>query len=234
MEQIEALATAVEQTDPFVRVALRAPEVAQALSPGRFVLANLGDYLRTPLFPTRLGAKGFEVLVPPDHAAAAPQHRDSVDLIGPLGRGFEVGVETRRLLLVADTAHLPVLLQTSGVSETPGVSIALLLSAPTAAELYPIQLLPLALEVHIVTADGSAGHGGSALDLFPDLLRWADCICAACDPATYPAMAELVREVRMAPCERTGVGAAGRLRWCSRYTECFGPTSRWCCCRSGG
>jgi dihydroorotate dehydrogenase electron transfer subunit len=204
MVQAKAPVITVEQSGPFLRVALYAPEIAQALSPGRFVLADLGDYLRTPLFPACLGSEGFEVLIPPGHAAAALQPGDSVDLIGPLGRGFEVDVEARRLLLVADPAHLPVLLslQTSGIPQTPEVSVALLLSAPTAAELYPMRLLPPALEVHIVTADGSAGREGSALDLFPDLARWADCVCVACDPATYPAMAEAVREVRIAPGER--------------------------------
>ena len=77
--------------------------------------------------------------------------------------------------------------------------MALLLSAPTAAELYPIGRLPPALEVHAVTADGSAGHHGSVLDLFPNLARWADCICIAGDPATYPALAEIVRDVRVGP-----------------------------------
>ena len=46
---------------------------------------------------------------------------------------------------------------------------------------------------------GSTGHEGSALDLFPDLVRWTDCVCAACDPVVYPALAEAVREVRLGP-----------------------------------
>jgi len=212
MVQTDALVTDVEMDAPFVRVALSVPEIARGLSPGRFVLADLGSYLRTPLFPASLDtpwleAEGFEVLVPPDHPAAALQTGTSVDLIGPLGRGFAVNAEARRLLLVADTMHLPVLLPLSFQQQVEGRSpstgsgrgVALLLSAPTAAELYPVRLLPPALEVHVVTADGSAGHQGSALDLFPDLVRWADCACIASDPATYPALAEIVREVRLRP-----------------------------------
>ncbi len=214
MVQTEALVTKVEKNGPFVRVVLSVPEIAPSLSPGRFVLADLGDTLRTPLFPAWMETKGFAVLVPPDHPAAALRAGAGVDLIGPLGRGFEVNVEARRLLLVADTARLPVLLPLAvRKSETRflslclqknlvSLSIALLLSAPTATELYPIQLLPPALEVHLVTSDGSAGHEGSIPDLFPDLVRWADCVCAACDPATYPALAEIVREVRLGPAER--------------------------------
>lgn len=214
MIQTEARVTDVGEDGHFVRIALSVPEIARALSPGRFVLADLGDYLRTSLFPADIDPDGFEVLVPPDHPATALQPGIGVDLIGPLGRGFEVPAEAHRLLLVADTFHLPALLplvlsdveglalQTSGVSPTLEVSQALLLSALTAADLYPVQRLPSALEVHIVTADGSIGHGGFALDLFPDLVRWADCVCIAADVAAYAALAETVREVRVNPASR--------------------------------
>jgi dihydroorotate dehydrogenase electron transfer subunit len=206
MLQTDVLVTDVERGAAFVQVALSAPEIADGLSPGRFVLADLGDCLRIPLFPAILEGETFGILVPPDHPAAALRSGTNVDLIGPLGRGFEVDEAARRLLLAADTDHLPVLLslvsQNSGFFKRPGFSAALLLSAPTAAQLYPIHQLPASLEVHVVTADGSAGHEGSILDLFPDLVRWADCVCVACDPAVYLALAEVVREVRIKPVKR--------------------------------
>jgi len=211
MVQTDVLVTDVKEGGPFVRVTFAAHALRSGLAPGRFVLADLGGYLRTPLFPAHLETGSFNVLVPPDHPAAALRPRARVDLIGPLGQGFEVPAAARRLLLVADTPHLPVLLPLTRQkpSETRfsgknlvSFSVALLLSAPTAAELYPIQLLPTALEVHAVTTDGSAGHRGSALDLFPDLVRWADCVCIAGEPATYPALAEIVRNVRVGPAKR--------------------------------
>jgi dihydroorotate dehydrogenase electron transfer subunit len=200
MVQVDAQVTDVKWSGPFTRVAFAAPAIASGLAAGRFVLADLGGYLRTPLFPAQLDDEAFDVLVPPDHPAAAIQPGSTVNLIGPLGRGFEVDATARRLLLVAATAHLPPLLPL--VWQKPGFSVTLLLSAPTAAELHPIRLLPPTLEVHIVTADGSAGHGGSARALFPDLARWADTICIADDPAAYPALAEIVRQVRVAPGRR--------------------------------
>ncbi len=199
MVQMDALVTDVASSGLFTRVVLAAPEIAPGLVAGRFVLADLGGYLRTPLFPARLEAETFEALVPPDHLVAALQPESSINLIGPLGCGFEVDAMARHLLLVAATAHLPPLLP---LVQQKSFSVTLLLSAPTAAELYPIQLLPPTLEVHIVTADGSTGHGGSALDLLPDLVRWADSICIADDPSTYPALAEIVRQVRVSPGRR--------------------------------
>ncbi len=202
MIQTDALVTTVEQTGPFTRVALAAPTITAGLAAGRFVLAALDGYLRSLVFPARINGDSFETLVPPDHPAAALQPGNNVNLTGPLGQGFALSAPVSRLLLVADTAHLPVLLpltqprkQDSSLRlrEKPGFSTALLLSAPNAAELYPIRLLPPALEIHLAAADGSV------LDLFPELARWADCICIATDPALYPALAEIVREVRLRP-----------------------------------
>jgi NAD(P)H-flavin reductase len=204
MRQTDALITGLDTSGPFARVTLAASDVASGLAAGRFVLADLGDTLRTPLFPARLGAEGFDILVPPDHPAALLQPGATVNVLGPLGQGFEVQTSVRRLLLVADAAHLPTLLSLAQpknqVSSTePGYSVALLLSAPTASELYPVRFLPPALEVHIVTADGSAGQKGSPLDLFPELARWADCVCIAGEQDTYPALAHILREVRLGP-----------------------------------
>ena len=171
MVQTDALITDVESSGPFVRVILAAPAIAPGLAAGRFVLADLGDYLRTPLFPATLDNGEFGILVSPTHPAATLQPGVAVNVIGPLGHGFKVPATARRVLMVTDTARLPVLLpltqsRSRVFSEEPGFSMALLLSAATVTELYPIQLLPPALEVHIATADGSAGHHGSTLDLF--------------------------------------------------------------------
>jgi dihydroorotate dehydrogenase electron transfer subunit len=201
MVETDAFVTDVGEDGPFVRAALSVPEIAPRLAAGCFVLADLSccscRYLRTLLFPARLGIEEFDVLVPPDHAAAALRLGSRVNLVGPLGHGFKIDPATHRLLLVADAVHLPALLPLA--QHKPDFSVALLLTAPTAAALYPVRLLPADLEVHIVTGDGSAGRGGSALDLFPDLARWADCVCVAADPALYPALAEAVRQVRVSP-----------------------------------
>jgi dihydroorotate dehydrogenase electron transfer subunit len=175
-------------------------------------LADLSEYLRTPLFPAHLDRESFEVFVAPDHPAAALQPGTQLNLIGPLGRGYEVPDEARHVLLVADVPHLPVLLPLThlepGLSERPGVSIALLLSATTSRDLYPVHLFPPSLEVRIATGDGSVGQAGSVLDLLPDMVRWADCICIAADPEMCSPMADIVREARLVPS-----GAAGRRRF---------------------
>lgn len=206
MEQTLALVNRVVPNGPLIEIGLDAPGIGPKLAPGCFVLADCGEYLRRPLFPARLTSDGFDVLVSPDDKLASWGVGDTLDIIGPLGHGFAVPESSRRLLLVADVIHLPALLplvwQPLGEAGGSAISITLLLSAPTAEALYPVRLLPPALEVHLVTGDGSIGHPGELVDLFPELVRWADCICVACDPAAYPALADIVREVRLVPGER--------------------------------
>ncbi len=190
---------------PFRRIRLHAPALAARLQPGQFVTADLGAAVREPLLPAAVGAEGLEMLLPPGHPAAALAPGDAVDLLGPLGRALPRPQPPQRLLLIADVPHLPALLPFAHQSLANGCPAALLLSAATAAHFYPPALLPPALEVHLVTADGSAGHAGSPLDLLPGrgqappLLAWADRVLVAADPVLYMALAEVVLDTRLMP-----------------------------------
>ncbi len=184
---------------PFVRIVVGAPDIAARLAPGTFVLADLGGFLREPLFPAHLTPQSFDVLVPSTHPGAALRPGARVDLLGPLGCGFVVPPTTRRLLLVARAMRLPPLLPLALPEQGRLRSIALLVGAESAAELYPLRHLPPAAEVHIVTADGSAGRQGSLGELFREMVGWADQVCIAEDPAGFPALAEIVRERRVSP-----------------------------------
>lgn len=219
MAQIDVLVSWTEPIGPFVRVVFRGQDSADArfsgiarTSPGQFVLALLDRYLRTPLFPTVPAAaraaadagandtpEEVEVLVPRDHPAAQFASGTTVNLLGPLGHGYAVGPHTRRLLLVAQVRRLPVLLPLALQALAQEQSVALLVESPSVSNMLPIRLLPPALEVRLVTQDGSAGQQGTAVDLFPDLARWADCICLADDPQRYPRYADLVHQVRVGP-----------------------------------
>ena len=213
MIQIDAIVTALDPLGPLVRVVIESAELAMQLSPGRFVLADLGDTLRTALFPATLMAPAdrsatagssseIEALVPPDHPLSRLTPGMRVNMIGPLGQGYRVPPETTRLLLVADTPHLPLLLPLALRELARGCNVALILTASDQAHLFPIRLLPPALEVYAVTNDGLPGRQGDVPAPFPDLARWADCICLAHDAAVYPALAESVRQVRVGRAQR--------------------------------
>ena len=218
MMQINVLVMAVQTGTSLARVVLNAPEIAPRMSAGRFALADFGSALRAPLFPSRLRTDEFEVLVPLEHPAASLRCGMTVNLIGPIGRGYQVDGASRRLLLVASTTHLPPLLplvdegavpdthkapgRRSPASEVqvPERSAALLLFGSSAADIRAvIDLLPSELEVHVANAAESDGAERLTPEFFADLARWADCICIASDPSTYPALAQVVREVRVSP-----------------------------------
>lgn len=175
--------------------------LAQPPAPGRFILADLGGPLRETLFPSAIDKDSFTALVPPRHPAIDLIPGTEVDVLGPLGTGFEVG-NAQRLLLVAEAAHLPPLLPLQHLAP----AIALVLEAPTRAQFPPTRRFPPAVELHLLTQDGTAGmHGTLELENgdapLRRLLRWADCACFSCAPARYPALARLVETVRIQPAD---------------------------------
>ena len=190
-------------------------DVAHPPSAGAFVLADLGGPLRAPLFPAALHETGFSAMVAPGHPATRLLPGAAVDVLGPLGHGFEVGAAAR-LLLIAEAALLPPLMPLFAAAP----SVALMVEAGTRAQLPSPARIPPAVELVLVTRDGSAGFLGPlesdapappgfdrAHPRFLELLAWAECIALACAPDRYPALAALVRRHRIQP----GAGFARAL-----------------------
>ena len=221
--QTDARVADAAMEGPYRRIQIHAPGLAARMSPGQFVTVDVGGTLRQPLLPAAVGAERLDFLLLPDHPGAAVAPGQAVNLLGPLGRPFRLPPPPARLLLFADDQRLPALLPAAHRALDAGCPATLLLTASTAAALYPLSLLPPALEVHLVTADGSVGHTGSPLEVLAQLeaapgpapykdggqthrrgqalslLLWADCLLAATDPSLYPALAEVLRTVRLRP-----------------------------------
>lgn len=199
---------------PYRRIVMRAPQIARSLSAGRFVMADLGGILREPLYPARVAPDEFDVLALPGHAAEGLRAGTNVDLIGPLGRGFEVPMATRRLLLAADSAHLPVLLPLVSPRTGAAPAVSLIVSADDPGDLYPLRLLPPAVEVHVARMDGPSRARDRFLPLFSELVVWADHVCVATDPGWYAEMAGAVRRHRLSPPSRFAEALASTAMAC--------------------
>ena len=104
-----------------------------------------------------------------------------IDLLGPLGHGFEIGPESRNLLLVAGGMGIAPLVALAEKGIPNRFGITLLLGAPTQAQLYPPHLLPPEAKLVVATEDGSAGRKGVVTDLLVDVAAEADQIFA-CGP----------------------------------------------------
>lgn len=183
----------------------------QAPEAGEYLLADLGGPLREALFPSTVREEGFETVVLPGHSATRLLPGATVDMLGPLGRGFRlssVGHPISRLLLIAGTESLPLL----GPLLQAAPSVVLVVEAATRAQLPPPHRFPPTVELALVTRDGSAGYlgpleseGGApvglerAYDRLVELVAWAERLCIALDPSRYPALAALIKRVRLQP-----------------------------------
>lgn len=189
---------------------LQAPGIAQEAQPGQFVLVRCGEgyepLLRRALSIHRIGApsaaspeRGCALLYGIHGSGTGYLRRlgpgDTLDVLGPLGRGFTVHAGSRNLLLVAGgwgTSPLVALIEQQVVQ---GRAVTLLAGAAHAALLYPPALLPPEAEVVTATEDGSAGHKGRVVDLVGEYWSWADEVFACGPGAMYPALGNVTESL---------------------------------------
>jgi dihydroorotate dehydrogenase electron transfer subunit len=179
--------------------------------PGMYVLADLGGPLREALLPAAVEEDGFATVISPGHPLRDLLPGTVIDVLGPLGRGFRIaspGHSLARLLLIAEMDYLPWLLPLTQAAS----SVVLVIEATTRGRLPPPTRFPPALELLLVTLDGSAGYLGPleadgaapsgmerARGQLQELVAWADRICIAVTPDRYPDLAHLVNDVRLQP-----------------------------------
>lgn len=187
------------------RLTLTASDLSPLL-PGQFLLLRCADrfscYLRRPIFPTPLPQAQFSLLLRPNPDPglawlSARQPGDTLDVIGPLGRGFPMPKNVRRLLLVSDTPAMGPLLGQMERALAAGAAVTLVLGGSRASALYPVAALPPVVEFQAATLDGSLGYRGPVTDLLPDLLRWADLACLVGSTPLYRAVREQLEHVRL-------------------------------------
>lgn len=210
MIQTEATVVAKETIAPaWWRLTLAAPALSPALRPGQFLLLRCGDsftsYLRRPVFPQPLESPGHVSILlrpGPDPGLAWLSARhigDTIDLIGPIGHGFDLPQGLHNLLLVADQPLIAPLLGLIAQALGNRALVTIALGGNRAANLYPVAALPPAVEIQSATLDGSAGYRGPITDLLPDLIRWADRVCAVGTSALYRTLKTQAAAVRLVP-----------------------------------
>lgn len=183
----------------------QAPEIASEAEPGQFIMVRTSEgydpLLRRPLSihrvaplpsPTQL-ALLFVVVGRGTKWLSLRQEGDMIDLLGPLGQGFEIGPQSRNLLLVAGGIGIAPLVALAERGMANGCRVALLLGAPAQAQLYPGHLLPSGVKLLVATEDGSAGRRGPVTDLLADLVPEADQVFACGPTSMYKSLWSLRR-----------------------------------------
>lgn len=184
---------------------IEAPDIAAAPQAGQFVTVRCKDFaLRRPFSVHQVSSRKiallFRVAGKGTLWLAQRKAGDKIDVLGPLGNGFNIGPESKNLLLLAGgigIAPLVFMMQQASSQH----QITLVHGASTAAQLYPFssasrnrnKLSPLANGVRFipVTEDGSVGHTGKATDVLPDYLDWADQVYACGPLGMYEAMTQM-------------------------------------------
>jgi dihydroorotate dehydrogenase electron transfer subunit len=246
---------------------IKAPDIAVAAQPGQFITVRCGDFtLRRPFSVHQVGSNNviareakqshvallFKVAGKGTLWLSQRQTGESIDILGPLGKGFSIPSVTARqskhLLLVAGgigIAPLVFLMQhilrlCSGQASSQH-QITLIHGASTAAQLYPpampkigpssaskkqskLSPLPNGVQFIPVTEDGSMGQKGMATDILPDFLDWADQVYACGPVDMYKAMAKMSLRAKRSNLKLTKCQVSLEVRMGCGFGACYGCT----------
>ena len=147
---------------------------------------------------------------------------DVIDMLGPLGRPFEVDPRSQHLLLIAGGLGMAGVRSLADEAIRDGRQVTLLFGAASARDVYPTALLPDEVEYVIATDDGSVGHHGYVTDLVPAYEAWAD-QAFACGPEP---MLKAVSRLATTRSHRMGVAKLGRKRGGGKASPAGSPAAR--------
>jgi dihydroorotate dehydrogenase electron transfer subunit len=180
-------------------VRLRCTETAKESKPGHFIMLRCGEECTLPrpfsihkvqnkdelaiLYAVLKGGKGTKWL-------SERKTGDTIDTFGPLGNGYTIYPESKKLLLVAGGIGIAPLNFLAKQALSQGRSITLLYGTANRYQ-YPKAYLPKGIELHSATEDGTKGKKGMVTDLLPDFAKWADQIFACGPVGMYKAMAQM-------------------------------------------
>lgn len=147
---------------------------------------------------------------------------DTIDMLGPLGRPFEVDPRSQHLLLIAGGLGMAGVRSLADEAIRDGRQVTLLFGAASARDVYPTSLLPDEVEYVIATDDGSVGHHGFVTDLIPAYEAWAD-QAFACGPEP---MLQALARLAATRSNRMGVAKLGRKRGGRKAIPAGSPNAR--------
>jgi dihydroorotate dehydrogenase electron transfer subunit len=209
-----------------------APSIATATRAGQFVHVRTGDWsglvLRRPFtVNTADPASGtisihFREVGKGTTWMTRMRPGDRLDMLGPLGQGFQVDSRSRHLLLVAGGLGIADVRLLADEALRDGRQVALLYGCRDASEVYPSSLLPDELEYLVATDDGSVGHHGFVTDLVLEYEAWAD-QAFACGPLP---MLRTLAAMATGRSRRLGVATLGRKRGAGKPVRPGSPEAR--------
>lgn len=200
MKPTQAEITAIEELiQGAYLIRLRCSGISNRAHPGQFVMVRCGEgseyQLRRPFSIHRTDGDGLDLLFNMVGTGTGwlsqRQPGERVDIMGPLGNGYEIYPDSKNLLLVAGGIGIAPLVFFAQEAISRGKEATLLLGASTAAYLYPRRRLPAGVRLVIATEDGSGGEKGMVTDILPDFINSTDQLFACGPLAMYKTMANM-------------------------------------------
>jgi dihydroorotate dehydrogenase electron transfer subunit len=167
---------------------LEAPEVAAIARPGQFAMLKCGDgaFLRRPLSIHRVNHDRtglsflFAVVGRGTDWLSRTKTGDVIDVLGPLGNGFDLSPSSQEILMLAGGLGLAPLVFLADEALSRGIRVNLAYGTAT-DQRYNKEMLPGGINLIEYTDDGSCGRHGLVLDCLPDFMISAAQIFA-CGP----------------------------------------------------
>lgn len=171
--------------DAYHSLTIVAPDIGESIRPGQFVNIRCGkdrsNILRRPFSVYRVHKRGgwastieivFDVRGPGSAYLSELRSHASVDMIGPLGRGFQLPKRRAHCLLVGGGIGATPLFFLADELRNEGHRVDLVMGARSANLLLnPIEARRLASVCSMTTDDGSAGDAGIVTDVIPDVIE---------------------------------------------------------------
>jgi dihydroorotate dehydrogenase electron transfer subunit len=119
----------------------------------------------------------------------------TVDVLGPLGKGWQIDEKVRTLALIGTADTAPALFSLAHNATSKGVAVTVLLGVLSRDDAPPPFLLPAAAEYNVAQSKAFASAAISLLD--DQLLRWADMLAIALPHEYWAKVAQRVNNVRI-------------------------------------
>jgi len=203
-------------TANIIRLTLKAPQISVHARPGQFVMVRIGSgadpLLRRPFSIHQVLADAtlqvlFKVVGQGTELLARCQVGETLDCLGPLGRGFtgyDSGQGRRFCLVGGGMGIAPLYFLARRIqqrAQAPEKHVVLL-GGRTRDEvaLFEEEFLALGCRVHVATDDGSMGYHGLVPDLLPDVLQ-SRCAVFTCGPLPMMQTVASLAERAACPCQ---------------------------------
>lgn len=213
MEQTKARTLSKTEVAPgIIKLRLFAPKIAKEAVPGQFVHIRCGEdrdfILRRPFSIHQVtGVDSIEILFNVVGSGTTWLSnlaiRDSVDIVGPLGNGFQLASEGEKVMLVAGGMGIAPLVFLATKLVEAHAKVSIVMGAATREHLLDyMDLKRLSFRVTVATEDGSQGKKGLVTDVLNGAIATdKPAIIYSCGPKAMLREVSRIAEEADIPCQ---------------------------------